>query len=123
MDPKMIGLKIKAWREIRRYNEEYMARQLQIGQSTYSELEAGKHKIDIARLDRIAGILKVPVNELLDPMPMVFNIQDNHHNNNVGYTHVDQQHMVPQALMDRLLTAHERLIAIVEKHLGNDGKP
>lgn len=120
MDVKLVGQKIKAFRELRGYSQEYMGLQLGMSATSYGELEAGKHKLDVGVLDRIAEVLHVDMWVFMQPGPTVLVVKDNHHNTNVGYTQVENQHLVPEALMERLLTAHERLIALMERQLGKD---
>lgn len=68
--------RIKKFRELRNYTQEYMAEKLQISQNTYSNLEAGKSKLTIERAKEIADILEVPFWELVSEQP-VFNVWNN----------------------------------------------
>jgi len=120
MDVKLVAQKIKAFREMRGYSQEYMGVQLGMSATSYGELEGGKHKLDVGVLDKIAEVLHVDVWVFIQPGPTVLVVRDNHHNTNVGYNQVEHQHTVPEALLERVLTAHERLIALMERHLGKD---
>ena len=117
MDVKLVGQKIKAFREMRGYSQEYMGIRLEMSATSYGELEAGKHKIDVSVLDRIAEVLHVDVWVFMQPGPTILVVKDNHHNTNVGYNQVENQHMAPEALLERVLNAHERLIALMEKYM------
>ncbi len=119
MDVKLVTQKIKAFREMRGYSQEYMGVQLGMSTTSYQELEDGKHKLDVGRLDKIAEVLHVDAWVFLQPGPTVLIVRDNHHNTNVGYNHVEHQQAVPQALMERLLSAHEELIALTKRFVDN----
>ena len=54
-----LGLKVRRLREIRNYTQAYMADNLSVAQSTYSEYESGKKQITDDFLAQIAAILEV----------------------------------------------------------------
>jgi transcriptional regulator with XRE-family HTH domain len=56
---------IRKYRDKIRYSQEYMAHQLGIKQSAYSDIENGKVKMKIEVMERIAEILEVSLFELL----------------------------------------------------------
>ena len=60
-----IGQNIKKIRELRNYDQTYMAERLSIAQRTYSDIENDKINIDNDRLKNIATILEV------DPITLV----------------------------------------------------
>jgi transcriptional regulator with XRE-family HTH domain len=77
-----IGNNIRRLREKRNYSQEYVAQMLQVSQSTYSKIEMGRVRIDIDRLMKLASLLDVSPESLLDskglenkPDLKVFNIQ------------------------------------------------
>ena len=53
--------KIKEFRELRNYTQEYMAENLNITQRSYSSIENGKTQLTVDRLFEIAKILNVTV--------------------------------------------------------------
>ena len=61
-----IGQKIKKVRELRNYTQEFLASELGFAQETYSKIESGRTKVSIQRLELIANILKVNINDLLN---------------------------------------------------------
>lgn len=63
---KMIGEKIRKIRIIKGYSQEYMADLLEISQSAYSDIERGKTKINLERLRKVALILELDVNYIMD---------------------------------------------------------
>jgi transcriptional regulator with XRE-family HTH domain len=58
--------KMKELRQKKGYTQQYVAELLNISQNAYSELEAGKRKLDIERLQQIAQLYSVSINCLLD---------------------------------------------------------
>ncbi len=56
---ELIGYKIRKVREIKNLGQQYVADQLGISQSAYSELENGKVKISNEKIEIIAKILDV----------------------------------------------------------------
>jgi hypothetical protein len=75
--------KIKKFRELRNYTQEYMAENLNVTQRAYSSIENGKTQLTVDRLFEIAKILNVTVIEILD-----LEITTSYNNNfNNGATH------------------------------------
>lgn len=56
---KSIGLKIRKVREIKNFNQSYVADKLSISQSAYSDLENGKVRVTEKKLQEIANVLEV----------------------------------------------------------------
>ena len=70
----MIGERIKKARERKGYSQEFIAEELKISQSAYSDLENNKTKLNLSRLQRIAEILDTDIFELLSSGdPVTFN--------------------------------------------------
>lgn len=59
MNLQKIGKNIRKIRELRDYDQQYMAEQLGISQSQYSKIEQGLKDISITILDKIATVLDV----------------------------------------------------------------
>ncbi|MBS1938152.1 MAG: helix-turn-helix transcriptional regulator [Bacteroidetes bacterium] len=104
MNYERIGRKIERVRNLRNYTQTYMAQQLGIQQNTYSLWEKGKGLTE-ERVEAIAKILDVPVEELNNPAPFTLVMNHNHGNN--GHVNVEhqQQHLMDERLV-KLLTEH-----------------
>ena len=61
--------KIKILRKKHAYSQDDVALLLNMSQNTYSQLESGKTKIDIERLQQIAGFYKINIQEFFLPPP------------------------------------------------------
>ena len=62
----MIGSRIRSLREAKGYTQEYMAGMLEISQSTFANIEAGKTKLTFDRLIKIADILQLHVKDIVN---------------------------------------------------------
>jgi transcriptional regulator with XRE-family HTH domain len=60
--------KLKKYRELRNYSQEYLANQLGISQNAYSKVESNQTKLTVSRLKMIASILDVSEEDLLNPL-------------------------------------------------------
>lgn len=99
----MITQKIRFLREQKKLRHEDMAERMGISGSTYGRLEAGDTKMSIERLQQIAQVLDVSVDELLNSEPMVFHVSNNVGGTNNGY--VGQ--LIPEEFVERLLRHQE----------------
>lgn len=61
-----LGYNIKKIRELKNISQEYMANNLKISQSSYSDLENNKTKLSTERLEKIAELLEINLNELFN---------------------------------------------------------
>ena len=60
------SLKIKKYRELKNYTQDYMAEKLDISQNTYSKIENGGIKLTVHRLKQISDILETTVEEIIN---------------------------------------------------------
>lgn len=77
-----VGQKIRKVRELKGFSQEYVAKQLNITQKSYSNIELGKTKLDFERLDQISEVLEIdPLNILTFDEQILFN---NYHQAQMG---------------------------------------
>lgn len=62
----MIGEKIRKIRTFKGYSQEYVSDLLRISQAAYSDIENNKTKINLERIQELAAIFNVAVNDLLN---------------------------------------------------------
>lgn len=115
--------RIKKHREQKNYTQEYMAAELKISQNTYSKIESGNIKLTTDRLQEIADILELPIEELLTGETQSFNFNNSHIEKFYGYVEnlqednkenlkkLHEQIDFLQKENNRLLTMVEKLIA------------
>ena len=113
-----IGQKIKTFREMRSYTQEYMAEKLKITQPEYSNIEQGNVALAVDRLFQIAQILGVTVNTILDfDDSKIFNIYNNTTEKGTinGVIFQDTISAGEKALYDKLLAEKDKRILQLEK--------
>lgn len=62
---EIVGEKIKKIRELRNFTQEYMADRLEMTQAGYSKIERGQTDLSMSKLDEIAKILEVRVEDII----------------------------------------------------------
>jgi transcriptional regulator with XRE-family HTH domain len=79
-------LNIKREREKKGLRQQDMAERLSMSLRSYQSLEFGETKLDIERLERIAGILETSLEELLRPEGVIIHqeVRDNAYDNKNG---------------------------------------
>ena len=76
--PIEVRSRIRKIRQLRDYSQEYMGEQLGITQKGYSAIELGETTLTLERLDEIARVLEVTINELMSfDEKVLFNNQQN----------------------------------------------
>lgn len=112
----MVTQKIRFLREQKKLRHEDMAERLGISPSTYQRLESGETKMDVERLKKIAEVLEVKPDDLLNSEPIVFNVSNNSGGTNGGVQRFDQY--IPEEfvreLMDRIDAKHEAHVKNLE---------
>ena|ERR1700744_3515266 len=84
----LIGQKIKKLRELKNLTQEYVAEQLHLTQSGYSKIETGEVDVPYTRLEEIAKILTIKVEDIINfNENMVFNIMHNQTGNGLVINH------------------------------------
>lgn len=120
-----IGYKIKKYREQKNYTQQYMSDRLNISQNTYSKIETGGIKLTVDRLNQIAEILDVPIEQILINDNQIFNF----HNSNVekfyGYIetlHEDNKELIQTTInllneqLEYLRKENEKLVSEISKN-------
>ncbi len=118
----MIGNKIKNIRELKNLTQEYLAEKLDISQAAYSKMEKGDTKISQDKLNKIAEILEVNLDDITDfDNKKVLNSFNNVKGSNNGIITYNEKDMIlirqlyedKVALLEKLLQKSEEEI----KHL------
>jgi len=114
----VIGQKIKTFREMRNYTQDYMAEKLGISQVNYSNIEKGITTLGVDRLFEIANVLGVTVNTILDfDDSKIFNIYNNTTEKGV-ISSVTFQHGISadeKALYEKLIAEKDKRIGQLER--------
>jgi transcriptional regulator with XRE-family HTH domain len=74
-----IGDKVKKLRELKGYKQEYMAEKLSISQQSYSNLESGKMDVPFSKIEQIADLFGMRVEDMVSfDEKVVFNLNAQH---------------------------------------------
>lgn len=74
----ILGHKIKKLRELKDLTQEYMAQELGLNQSAYSKIESGASDVSYSKLEKIATVLGLKLEDILSfNEQMVFNVMNN----------------------------------------------
>ncbi|MFZ7187207.1 helix-turn-helix domain-containing protein [Avibacterium avium] len=75
--------KVRVMREIRQWSQEEMADRMGMSVTGYAKIERGQSKLHYDKLEQIANIFNISVNDLIDldkRMPMWYFGENNNHN-------------------------------------------
>lgn len=114
----MIGYKIKNIRELKNLTQEYMAEKLDISQAAYSKLEKGNTKISEEKLHKIAEVLDVNPEDIIDfDNKKVLNSYNSIKGNNSNITYNDQDIMLIRQLYEDKIVLLEKLLKNAEEEV------
>ena len=98
-------------RESRDYSQEYVANILNINQKTYSNLESGKTKLTLDRVQQLAEFYHVkPEYFLANELPIINYNTGEKSNSNSGYIKNYINEKSEDSLYERLLTEKDQII-------------
>lgn len=114
-----IGENIRKHREFKGFNQEYMAHELGINQSSYAKIEKENTKLTVDRLQRIAEVLEVEVSSLLNSSKQnVFNQTNEKESNGSVYGYIENLHIENKEITEKLLQSKDELIKKLEEQIG-----
>lgn len=116
----MIGNKIKNIRELKNFTQEYMADKLEISQAAYSKLEKGDFKISQDKLNKIAEILDVNLEDIKDfDNKRILNSYNSIKGNNSNITYSNQDIILIRKLYEDKINLLEKLVQKQEEEIKN----
>jgi transcriptional regulator with XRE-family HTH domain len=117
-----IGFKIKLVRELRRMKQEEVAEELGMTQGSYSRLESDKGDIKFSKLEHVASILKVQVEDIVGYKEGVnFLLTNNKHANGVIINQMSQsERKLYENHIDSLKAEIITLKQVLNKTLGKN---
>lgn len=106
-------LNIKRQREIKGLRQQDMADKLSMSLRSYQSLECGETKLDIERLEHIAGLLETSLEELLKPEGVVIHqeVRDNAYDNKNGLFY---NYGIGEDMLNKLLAAKDSEIQLLK---------
>lgn len=108
-----IGDKIRKVRELKGYKQEYVADKLGMSVTAYGNIERGDSSLSFDRLEEIASVMEVAVQDILN-IPEQLNIHSISNSNNVGFNHTFNDYRVSDKETDAYKIAIEALQKEVE---------
>lgn len=99
-----VGEKIKKLRELKNYTQQYMSEQLELSLSGYGKIERDESDISISRLEKIANVLGVDINTILNfDEKHIFNFNNNQTANGI----VQNQYTFQGELIEKIIAQYK----------------
>lgn len=119
----MYGDKIRAFRFMRGFTQEFMASKLNIAQNTYSKYENNGENLPIEILEKIAIVLGVSVNDITSSEPIIINNQSSNQGaqGKIEHFYADQKDLYQKMFdakdkeIERLTKQIESMMKLLEK--------
>ncbi len=108
-------LKIKKLRELKNLSQEWVGEQLGVGQPDYSKIENGIVKLTPDKIEKLAKIFGVEINELYSDGNNTFNITNNDNGKVFGV--VNDYHDSAEYLKE-LLKQKDQTIDLLKEEIG-----
>lgn len=116
----MIGHKIKRYRELRNYSQDYLASKLGISQNAYSKIETNQTKLRVDRLKQIAAALEIPEEELINSETSIVFNNGHFEKNNIAHSQIfhEAQKLIYENTIEHLKEELKRERMQNEKRIG-----
>ena len=115
MRENIIGKKIRTFRELKGYSQDYVAGKLEIAQNSYSKLETHPDQIKFGTLEKIAEILEVSINDLISEEPIIFNFNGVNHGAQGKFDLIEHFHTGEKELYEKIIASKDEEIARMQK--------
>lgn len=113
-----IGTKIKNIRELKNYTQEYVAKKLEMTQAGYSKIERDETDVPYSKLEEIARVLEVGVDDLVAfDKQKFFNSFNNVKDSNIGHVTITEMSKEIKKLYDDKIALLEKLAHHYEAQL------
>jgi transcriptional regulator with XRE-family HTH domain len=118
-----VGEKIKKFRELKNYTQNYMAEKLDLSLSGYGKIERNETDISISRLESIAEVLGTDIASILSfDEKNVFNFNNNDHANGIVQYHYAAQDELIERIIQQYKDENKYLKALIEKMIEKQQK-
>lgn len=114
----VVGDNIRKIRDLKGLSQEYLANKLGVSQTAIHNLESNETKITLDRLKKIASILEVTPEQILefsDAQVFNANFSDNSSNTGNVYAFFNESFEKERQLYERLLAEKDRIIESLQK--------
>ncbi len=110
-----IGEKIKKVRELKNFKQDYVATKLDMSVTAYGNIERGFSDLNFKKLEEIASVLDVTVNEIIS-IPDNFTFQ-HFTNSHVGVTCNDNRVITNDDVNIKIVSLIDKMILLLDKKL------
>lgn len=105
-----IGNNIRKIREFKGYTQDHISSEIGMNQSSYSKIESGETDITFSKLEQIAVVLGLQVEEIISfDQKIVFNMM---HNKNAKGLTINQAPLNEKRIYDEIATLKSEIINI-----------
>lgn len=111
----MHGTKIRTFRMLRGYSQEFMADKLNITQSTYSRIENDEHKLTVDILKQVAEVLGISIADITSNEPII--IQNNASNQGTQIARNENFYSDQKELYTKMLSGKDAEIVRLVKQV------
>lgn len=111
-----IGFSIRKVREEKGLSQDYMAAQLDISQASYARIENEETKITVARLYKIAEVLKTDITDFFNGSKLNIQTQNNNEGS-YGNGYVQNLHIENKEVYEKLIKSKDEQIALLKSLL------
>ena len=108
-----IGDKIRKVRELKGFKQEYVAGKLGLSVTAYGNIERNESSLTFERLEEIAGVLEVTVQDILN-IPEQFNVHAITNSQNVGFNATFNDN---RTCTEDEVEAYKKTIEVLEKEV------
>lgn len=103
-------LNIKKHRELKGLRQQDLADKLNINLRSYQNLENGSTKLDLERLEQIAGIIETPIEDLLKPEGVIIHQEIKEASGPGSGSGIYNNYGIEKEMLDRIFTAKDEEI-------------
>lgn len=105
--------KVRVMREVRQWSQEEMAEKMGMSVTGYAKIERGKSKLHFDKLEQIAQIFNISVNDLvdIDKKEPSWYFGENNNNNNANYYSADSLVIVELEKLKLTIDNYQQLLA------------
>lgn len=114
--------KIKQFREMRNFTQEYMADSLKLSQRAYSSIENGQTQLTVERLFEISQTLQISIGEIIElESKLHYNnsVQNNAFDNKSTLVFNQQNFEEQKALYERIIKSKDEEISFLREKFNN----
>jgi transcriptional regulator with XRE-family HTH domain len=108
----MYGEKLKLFRELRNFTQDFVAQELDITQGAYSNYETNQTKLSAEMLKKVAAVLGVSPVDILSSQPTIVNFDSTIHGQ--GISQVDNFYTFQREFVEKMIASKDEQIKALQ---------